>query len=102
MDIYNIIEAVDQTIGKETERLYVLHRNMQVQSKKLYKKFSYILYSVKGNKKDKVLVYENIMRAPSEHIQEIWESEDKVFLTKLFIWIKDGKYKNEQLSDTDN
>lgn len=30
MDIYNIIEAVDQTIGKETGSLYVLHRNMQV------------------------------------------------------------------------
>lgn len=102
MDIYNIIEAVDQTIGKETGKLYVLHRNMQVQSKKLYKKFSYTLYSVKGDIKNKVLVHENVMRVPSEHIEDIWESEDKIFLTKLFTWIKDGKYKDEQLSDTDN
>lgn len=95
MEIYDIVEAINSLSCKEIEGHYVLHRKMTVEPVRIYKKFSYVLYLIKGNTQERILTYQNVMRTPNIEIEKIWAEEDKKFLKVLLKWFKYGKLDDE-------
>lgn len=91
-DIVNSISAIEQVN-------LVLHRSMQVQKVKVYKKFVYNLYSIDGEFKNLIFSKEYILKVPNADIEQKWDESDKKYLDELLKWFK---YGNEQVSDTNN
>lgn len=91
MNIYSIVDIINKITRDENKGHYVLHRSMEVQSVKAYKKFLYVLYLVKDGIKTRVLAHQHTVRLPSADIEKVWDCEDKVFLEQLLIWFKYGE-----------
>lgn len=102
MEIYDVINAINTAVKDDIHGHYVLHRSMEVQSVKIYKKFLYRLYLIRGSEKELVLTKQHITRLPNIDIEKIWAEEDKQFLTQLLTWFKYGKLKNESFPDPNN
>lgn len=102
MEIYDIVDAINIATKDETGGHYVLHRSMEAQQMKVYKKFLYVLYFVIDGCKTRVLTHQHIVRLPSIDIEEAWAIQDKEFLIQLLTWFKYGKLPNEPILDTNN
>lgn len=101
MEIYDIIDAINIATKHESGH-YVLHRNMEVQQLKIYKKLSYVLYLVEGDCKTRVLTQECIVRLPDADIERVWAMQDRQFLAQLLTWFKYGKLTNESIPNPNN
>lgn len=91
MEIYDIIEALNEASDCKSEGQYILHRSMERQSIKAYKKFLYKLYFVKGTEKELVLTHQNIVQVSSADLDTMWRYQDSAFLVPLLTWFKYGK-----------
>lgn len=91
MNIQDIIEAINNILK---DGHYVLHRSMEVQPIKIYKKFLYQLVHIKSNSTEVVLTHQSIDRTIFD-MEQMWEINDKIFLSKLLEWFKYGKLKDE-------
>lgn len=101
MEIYDVINAMNKVVSDDIGGHYVLHRSMEEQSIKLYKRFNYDLYLIKDKKKEPVLSFSQIVRLPSISIDSVWAEMDRLFLVQLLRFIY-GKFKDELVSDTNN
>lgn len=97
MELYDIIEAINTVDSSKGQ--YVLHKYMQVQFIKVYKKFVYDLYYVNKEGRTKVLSKEFIDKVPNNSIEKAWQRKDKQMLTVLLKWFK---YGDEQISNSSN
>ena len=103
MEVYDIVDIINKVTKEENKGHYVLHRSMEVQQMKAYKKFSYTLYLVEGGNKSRVLTYQKIVRLISQiEIERVWEMEDRAFTEHLLTWFKYGKLKDESISNPNN
>lgn len=102
MEIYDIVDAINIATKNETGGHYVLHRSMEVQQMKIYKKLSYVLYLVGDGYKTRVLTQQCIVRLPDADIEKVWAIQDRQFLVHLLTWFKYGKLANESIPDTNN
>lgn len=102
MELYDIIEAINVAVKHENKGHYILHKSMQQQSIKIYKKFLYKLYLVKGTEKKLILTHQHITQVPNIDIEKIWKEEDKQFLVQLLTWLKYGELTNESIPDINN
>ena len=102
MEIYDIVDTINSITKDEVGGHYVLHRSMQVQPVKAYKKFMYVLYLIKGKEKIRTLTHQHIVRLPSVDIEKVWAEEDKYFLNQLLTWFRYGKLLDEQIPDSNN
>lgn len=102
MEIYDIVDAINVAAKNESGGHYVLHRSMEVQPMKIYKKLSYVLYLVGDGCKTRVLTQQCIVRLPDADIERVWAIQDRQFLVQLLTWFKYGKLTNESIPDTNN
>lgn len=101
MGIQDVIDAIN-IATKYKDGHYILHRSMEQEPVKIYRKFLYVLYLVQGEKKTKVLTQQRIVRVPAVDLETVWDCEDKIFLKHLLEWFKYGKLEDESISDTNN
>lgn len=102
MEIYDIVNAINRATSHENKGHYVLHRSMEQQSIKLYKKFIYKLILVNGSDKELILTHQHITQVPNINIENVWKYEDNEFLVQLLTWFKYGKLTNESILDPNN
>lgn len=102
MEIYDIVDAINVATKNESGSHYVLHRSMEVQPMKIYKKLQYVLYLVVNGCKTRVLTQQCIVRLPDSDIERVWAIQDRQFLVHLLTWFKYGKLANESVLDTNN
>lgn len=102
MELYDIVDAINKAVRHENKGHYVLHRSMEQQSIKLYKKFLYRLYLVNGNDKELILTHQHITQVPNINIENVWKYEDNEFLVQLLTWFKYGELTNESIPNPNN
>jgi hypothetical protein len=94
IELNDIVESLSSNIKTE-KGILVLHRSMKLHSKfKVYKRFCYNLYLVKGNEKTLLSCIEEIRNVPAEDISEVWKECDKIYLDKLLRWAISDDYKS--------
>ena len=92
MELDDIIDAAssyikDGTIG--------LHKSMRRHRKfKIYKKFCYNLYIVKGKEKRLIFTIEETKNVTEDEISSVWLSCDKLYMRELIKWIAGDEYKS--------
>lgn len=92
MELYDIIEAASKFVHP-TRGTLVLHRSMREHPKfKVYKKYCYYLYLVKGKEKEQLLSWEHTINSPSDSILSDWKELDKEFLLQLIPWLSSEFY----------
>lgn len=101
MEIYDVIDAINRVILEQSDGQckYVLHRSLEVQDIKLYKKFVYKLYLIDKGVKKIVLTHQHMDKVPTNYIDKLWIQEDKAFLIQLLRWFK---YGDESILDSNN
>lgn len=99
MELYDIIESINR-LTRTKNGQYVLHRSVEQQKIKAFKKISYTLYLVEDNNKEAVLTHQRIIKVPASDIDKAWQIEDLNFLTSLLIWFKNEHF-DELISDLD-
>lgn len=94
MELYDIVEASSKLVPKDKGAL-VLHRSIREHPKfKVYKKFCYDLYLVKGSSKEVQLHWDASINCPADDMLKIWNAQDKEFLgTFLIPWIASDLFK---------
>lgn len=91
MELYDIVEAASSNI-KNGE--LVLHRSMKVHTKfKVYKRFCYDLYVVKGKEKTCIKSFEEVKNSPADDLVKVWNGCDKLYLRELIKWFASEEYK---------
>lgn len=90
MEIDDIIEA----INKVSKTTLVLHRSVTIHPKfKIYKVYSYKLYSIEDSNKQLLLEWNTTKNTYNEGISKCWNDADKEYLSILVNWLSSDKYK---------
>jgi hypothetical protein len=93
IELYDVIEALSTNVKTE-KGILVLHRSMKVHPKfKVYKRFCYDLYLVKGKEKTLIFSFEEVKNTPADDLIKIWNECDKLYLKKLMGWVASNEYK---------
>ena len=92
MELYDIIDAASSYIKDGT---LVLHKSMRIHPKfKIYKRFCYNLYIVKGKDKKLIFPFEETKNVTEDEISSTWLNCDKLYLRELIKWIAGDEYKS--------
>jgi hypothetical protein len=93
IELNDIVESLSSNIKTEKGML-VLHRSMKVHPKfKVYKRFCYDLYLIKGKEKTLISSIEDVRNTPADDIIKVWNECDKAYLGKLLRWVTSDEYK---------
>ena len=92
MELYDIVEAASSHLVEGT---LVLHRSMKVHPKfKVYKRFCYDLYFIRGKEKTLLFSYEEVKNTPADELEKVWSDCDKLYLRELIKWFASKEYKS--------
>lgn len=92
MELNDIIDAASSYIKDGT---LVLHKSIRIHPKfKIYKRFCYNLYIVKGKEKRLIFPFEETKNVTEDEMSSAWLSCDKLYLRELIKWIAGDEYKS--------
>lgn len=88
------LDAIIDAMNNIVDGTLVLHRSMRAHPTiKVYKRFCYNIYLIKGNSKELIWSWEDVKNTPSDEIESTWVTEDFIYLNKLIEWISNEDFK---------